>query len=234
MGALGTGTDQLLASVEDGVGRLVFDNRDRHNAITLAMQRAVPTTLAAFDDDTTVHVVVVAGAGDRSFVSGADITEFHASRATDAARAEYDATLAAYWSAWDTFEKPIVAMIRGHCIGGGLLTALKADMRIAAVGSEFGVAAARLGAGLATWGVDAVLAAVGPSWASEMLFSARRLSAEEAVAIGLVNRVAPGDQLERTTAALTAAIVANADGTWPRSGRLETRGVGRLGHRDRL
>ena len=210
MRELDTGTPQLLARVDNGVGWLELNNPERRNAITTAMQRAVPAVLVAFSDDPRVHVVVLTGAGDRAFASGADAAEFEQTRSTDAGRVEYDVVLAAFWSAWASFDKPTIAMIRGYCIGGGLLLALQADIRVAAIGSEFAVAAAGVGAGLASWGVEAVLAVVGPARAAEMLFSARRLSAQEAFAIGLVNRVVPGHELEQVTRDLAATIAANA------------------------
>jgi enoyl-CoA hydratase/carnithine racemase len=101
-------------------------------------------------------------------------------------------------------------MIRGYCIGGGLLTALRADIRLAAEGSQFGVPAARLGLGYAFGGVEELVALVGPSWAAEILFSARRLSADEALSIGLVNRVVPPGRLEPDVRELARAIAANA------------------------
>ena len=118
--------------------------------------------------------------------------------------------LDAFWAAWDSFDKPTIAMIRGACIGGGLLVALKADIRVASDDSTFAAAAAALGVGLVTWGVDAVLTAVGPAYASELLFSARRVSAEEALGMRLVNRVVPDPELETTAFALAAQVVAAA------------------------
>jgi enoyl-CoA hydratase len=203
-----TGTAQLIARVDGGVGRIVFNNPERRNALTLEMQRALTRTLAEFTDDPDVRVVVVSGAADQAFVSGADVVEYEQSRARASTRAEYDAVLDAFWHSWDAFEKPTIAMIRGYCIGGGLLVALKADIRIASPGSQFAAVAAALGVGLVTWGVDAVLTAVGPAYASELLFSARRVSAAEALEMGLVNRVVPDPELEATTRELADRIVA--------------------------
>jgi enoyl-CoA hydratase len=101
-------------------------------------------------------------------------------------------------------------MIRGYCIGGGLLTAMQADIRIASDDSQFGVPAARLGLGYPFGGVQTLMALVGPSWTSEILFSARRLSADEAQRIGLINRVVPVAELEDQVRTLAATIAANA------------------------
>ena len=132
-----TGTEKMLAHVEGGIGWMTYNNPARLNAMSYDMQVAVPRILGAFAADPEVHVVVVRGAGERAFVSGADISEFSEKRTTVAARADYDDALAAAWASWRTVDKPIIAMIRGYCIGGGLMTAMKADIRIAAEGSEF-------------------------------------------------------------------------------------------------
>jgi enoyl-CoA hydratase/carnithine racemase len=205
-----TGTEKMLAHVEGGIGWMTYNNPARLNAMSYDMQVAVPRILGAFAADPAVHVIVVRGAGERAFVSGADISEFSEKRTTVAARADYDEALAAAWASWSTVDKPIIAMIRGYCIGGGLLTAMKADIRIAAEGSEFGVPAAKLGLGYAYGGVQELMGLVGPSWTSEILFSARRLTADEALRIGLVNRVVPVDDLEATVRDLAGDIAANA------------------------
>ena len=200
----------MLAHVADGIGWMTYNNPARLNAMSYDMQIAVPRILDAFTADPDVHVIVVQGAGDRAFVSGADISEFSEKRTTVAARADYDDALAAAWGSWRTVAKPIIAMIRGYCIGGGLLTAMKADIRIASDDSQFGVPAAKLGLGYAYGGVEELMGIVGPAWTAEILFSARRLSAEEARDIGLVNRVVPVDDLESTVRDLAATIAANA------------------------
>ena len=205
-----TGTEKMLAHVEGGIGWMTYNNPARLNAMSYDMQLAVPQILGAFAADPDVHVVVVRGAGERAFVSGADISEFGEKRTTVAARVDYDDALAAAWASWRTVDKPIIAMIRGYCIGGGLLTAMKTDIRIAAAGSEFAIPAAKLGLGYAYGGVEELMALVGPAWTAEILFSARRLDADEALRIGLVNRVVPVDELEPAVRELAATIAANA------------------------
>ena len=190
MTAIDTGTDKMLAHVEDGIGWMTYNNPARLNAMSYDMQIAVPRILGAFAADPEVHVIVVRGAGEKAFVSGADISEFSDKRTTVAARADYDEALARAWGSWRLIDTPIIAMIRGYCIGGGLLTAMNADIRIAAEGSQFGVPAAKLGLGYAYGGVEELMSLVGPAWAAEILFSARRLDADEALRIGLVNAIA--------------------------------------------
>jgi len=210
MTTIDTGTDRMLAHVEDGIGWMTYNNPARLNAMSYDMQVAVPRILGAFAADPDVHVIVVRGAGERAFVSGADISEFSDKRTTVAARADYDDALARAWGSWRLVDTPIIAMIRGYCIGGGLLTAMKTDIRIAAAGSRFGIPAAKLGLGYAYGGVEELMSLVGPAWTAEMLFSARQVDADDALRIGLVNRVVPVDELEATVRELAATIAANA------------------------
>jgi enoyl-CoA hydratase len=203
-------TDKMLARVEDGIGWMTYNNPARLNAMSLDMNLAVPQILSAFQDDPDVRVIVVRGAGEKAFVSGADISEFGEKRTTPEARAVYDRAAAEAGSAWTKVDKPIIAMIRGYCVGGGMLTALQADLRIAAEGSQFGVPAAKLGLGYGYGGVEKLELLVGPAWTAEILFSARRLNTDEALRIGLVNRVVPVEDLESSVLELAGQIAANA------------------------
>ena len=205
-----TGTDQILVSVDDCVGRITLNNPERHNTLSVEMRGALPAALTALDQDPGVRVIVLTGAGERAFSAGADISEFGEQRTTPEARAEYDRGSAFGGRVWSAVDKPIIAMIRGYCIGGGLLVALQADIRIAAEGSQFGVPAGKLGLGYSPSGVAALLELVGPAWTSEILFSARRLDASEAVHIGLVNRVVAGERLDEEVMDLARMIAANA------------------------
>lgn len=210
MASLDTGTDKLRVDVDDGIALVTFDNQARRNALSLEIRTALPPALRALADDPAVRVVVVTGAGDQAFVSGADISEFGDMRTSAEARATYDRMAAESAAAWAGLGKPIIAMIRGFCIGGGLLTALQADIRYAAEGSQFGVPAARLGLGYGPGGVALLTSVVGPAHAAEILYSARRLPAEEALRIGLVNRVVPADRLRDEVMALAHTIRDNA------------------------
>ena len=205
-----TGTEQLLCDVEDGIALVTFNNPAKRNALSAPIRAALPGVLRSLQADDDVRVVVLTGAGDKAFVSGADISEFGSQRTTPEARASFDAGQADAARAWGELEKPILAMIRGFCIGGGLLTALQADIRICSDDSQFGVPAARLGLGYGFGGVEQLMQLVGPSWASEILFSARRLSASEALHCGLVNRVVGVDVLRDEVFALAGAIRDNA------------------------
>lgn len=205
-----TGTDQLLVESDGSVATLVFNRPEKHNALSVEMQSALPGALAHLDQDPAVRVIVVRGAGDKAFVSGADISEFGQRRTSAEARADYDDRSAEVARAWAAVSKPIIAMIRGYCIGGGLLTALQADIRIASDDSQFGIPAARLGLGYGFNGVTTLMSLVTPARAAEILFSARRFPAAEAMQMGLVNRVVPTDDLREEVMSLAADIAANA------------------------
>jgi enoyl-CoA hydratase len=205
-----TGTGKLLAEVSGTIAVVTINNPGKRNALSREIREALPGVLAALDADPDVRVLVVTGAGDKAFASGADIAEFAELRTTPAARAEYDRGQAALAAAWASLSKPVIAMIRGFCIGGGLLTALQADIRIGADDSQFGIPAARLGLGYGYGGVTTLLSLVTPAQAAEILFSARRFSAAEAVQMGLINRAVPPGDLREEVMSLAADIGANA------------------------
>ena len=205
-----TGTGRLLVEVTGPVATVTFNNPGKHNALSADMRAALPGLLRALDADGEVRVIVMTGAGDKAFTSGADISEFSEQRTSAAARAGYDQAWAAVNDAWASLDKPVIAMIRGFCMGGGLLTALQADIRIASDDSQFGVPAARLGLGYAVSGVTALMNLIGPACTAEVLFSARRFSAAEALQMGLVNRVVPADSLREAVLGLADSIARNA------------------------
>jgi enoyl-CoA hydratase len=205
-----TGTDKLLAEVAGHIATVTFNNPAKRNALSADMRAALPPLLAALDADGDVRVIVVTGAGNKAFASGADISEFGAQRTAPEDRAAYDRGQAALAEAWASAGKPVIAMIRGFCLGGGLLTALQADIRIASDDSQFGIPAARLGLGYGFSGVTALMGLIGPARTAEVLFSARRFPAQEALRMGLVNQVVPAAALKETVYDQAQAIAGNA------------------------
>lgn len=210
MTAYDSPTDKLRVEVDEGIATLTFDNQAKRNALSLEIRRALPGSLAWVASSPDVRVLVVTGAGGQAFVSGADISEFGDLRTSAEARAEYDRMAAESAAAWRGVGKPIIAMIRGFCIGGGLLTALQCDIRYAAEDATFGVPAARLGLGYGPGGVALLMGLVGPAHAAEILYSARRYDAYEAQRLGLVNRVVPVDELHDEVYGLARTIRDNA------------------------
>jgi enoyl-CoA hydratase/carnithine racemase len=197
----------LRTEVDDGIGWLVYDNPERHNAVSRSMLDALPAALAALVADDAVRVIVLRGAGERAFISGADIGELGATTARPEAGAVDEGFGAAELSACP---KPVVAMIHGYCFGGGVLTALCADLRIAADDAVFSIPAARLGVAYPMAAVAMLDRLVGPANTAEILMTARRYGAAEAAAMGLVNRVVPKAELETHVRELATQLAANA------------------------
>jgi len=205
-----TQTDKVLSRKESGVGYLIFNNPERHNAVSLEMWEAAAGLLSDFATDKTIRVVVLTGAGGKAFVSGADISKFESERSNKDAVDRYNVAVDKANTAVYEFPKPTIAMIRGYCIGGGVGLALCCDLRICSDNSKFGVPAAKLGLGYGFTGIKKLVDLVGPSFAKEIFFTARQFSAAEALQMGLVNRVLPEGELETYVKDYAATISGNA------------------------
>jgi enoyl-CoA hydratase/carnithine racemase len=190
---IATGTERLLGRVDGAIGWMIFNSPAKHNAVSLDMWAGISAALAAFAANDAVRVVIVTGAGGKAFVSGADLSEFGAKRDSAEANEAYTRVSRKARQDLTRFAKPLIAMIDGYCIGGGLVVALGCDVRIASSRSVFGIPAAKLGLGYGLGGVVDLVQLIGPGAAKDMLFSARQLSAEEALRIGLISQVADGD-----------------------------------------
>jgi enoyl-CoA hydratase/carnithine racemase len=205
-----TKTDKMLSRKEGSVGYVIFNNPERHNAVSLDMWARTAEILESFRNDDEVRVVVITGAGGKSFVSGADISRFESERSGQDATKIYNQKVAAANESIYEFPKPTIAMIKGYCIGGGLGLAVCCDLRICSDNSKFGIPAAKLGLGYAYPGVRRLVNLVGPSFAKEIFYTARQFDAEEARVMGLVNRVVPGDELEAYVKNYADTIAGNA------------------------
>ena len=194
----------------DGIAWMVLRNPERLNAVRLEMWQAIPELMAELEADAAVRVVVLRGDGNEAFASGADISEFATHRKDAASAAAYEQTTARAFDALTAFPKPLVAMIHGICIGGGLAIAASADLRVAADDARFALPAARLGLGYHMNGVERLVRLLGPSTAAELFFTARRYDAADALRIGLVNQMVPKAELDAFTTKYAAAIAANA------------------------
>lgn len=203
-------TERMIAEKDGAIGWMVFNNPERRNALSLDMWQAVPEILAAFDADPAIRVVVLTGAGDRAFVSGADISQFEKQRSSPETIAQYDKIAEQAMTSLQALRKPTIAMIRGFCIGGGLAVALQCDLRLAAETARFGIPAARLGLGYRWGGVKKLVDLVGPAFAKELFFTARHFTAAEAIGMGLVNRVLPEAELEAYVRNYCRMIAENA------------------------
>jgi enoyl-CoA hydratase/carnithine racemase len=203
-------TEKIIAEADGHIGWLTFNQPERRNAMSMEMWQGVGDAMEAFQADPEIRVVIMKGAGDKAFVSGADISEFDAHRASAEQKQQYAAITARGNRALRVFDKPLLAMIRGFCIGGGLAVALSADVRFATPGSVFGIPAAKLGLGYEYPGLAGLARLVGPSVARDIMFSARFLPAEEALRVGLINRVVSDEELEESIREYAGLIARNA------------------------
>ena len=201
---------RLRVERDGPVGRLVLDNPERRNAINADMWRAIPKAIGEFNADAAIRVIVIRGEGTQAFAAGADISEFEKNRSSESEVKDYEAATAAAHQAIETSPKPVIALIHGFCVGGGLAVALSCDLRYADTSSRFAIPAARLGLGYGVHGTGRLVATVGHANAREIMFSACRYDAHEALAMGLVHRVLPDAELDAYVQTMALQLAANA------------------------
>lgn len=203
-------TPKFAVSVEDRIATIAIDNPAKRNAINLDMWKALPSLVAELDRDERIHVIVLRGARRESFASGADIAEFETVRANAEGGRLYEAANEAAFWALAHCSKPVIAMIRGFCLGGGFGLALSCDLRIGSQNAIFGIPAARLGVGYPPGAMKLITATVGAPAAKDLFYTGRRIGAEEAGRLGVLQRVVADEELEATTLALAQDIARNA------------------------
>jgi enoyl-CoA hydratase len=201
---------KILQSVVDGVGVITFNNPDKRNAMSLEMWEGFGQALVELRDDANVRVVILVGASDKAFVSGADISQFEKTRHNAEASEEYSRRSAAQRALFADYPKPTIACIRGFCLGGGMQVAMLADIRISGASGQFGIPAAKLGIAYGYDGLRHLVSLVGPSWARLIMYTGMRIDSAEALRIGLVDRVLPDDELWDATMEIARTISGNA------------------------
>jgi enoyl-CoA hydratase/carnithine racemase len=203
-------SDQILVEHDGAIATVVFNRPKMRNAISLAMWAEIASLTEQLARDDSVRAIVYRGAGRDAFASGADISEFQENRKDTATALAYGKQTDAAYTAVRLCPKPTVAMIFGYCMGGAMAIAMACDLRFAAEGSKFGIPAARLSI---IYGLDAVhqlVDLVGPAYAKDILYSARALDADEALRIGLIQRLLPTSELETHTYDYLRTVAANA------------------------
>ena len=205
-----THTEKLLAHKDDTAEWITFNNPAKRNAMSFDMWLSLDIALNDFIADPAIRVIVLKGAGDKAFVSGADISEFKEKRANPEMVAEYNQVSVTIAQKLLNCPKPTIAMIRGYCMGGGLGTALTCDLRICADDARFGIPAGKLGVGYKYSALKRLNDIVGPANTAEIFYTARQFDAQEAKDMGLVNRVLPVDKLEEYVANYVKTIGGNA------------------------
>ena len=203
-------SNPILVEQDGPIATVVFNRPKMRNAITLAMWSDIAMVTERLAKDDSVRAIVYRGAGTAAFASGADISEFAEHRKDTATALAYGEQTDAAYTAIRVCPKPTVAMIFGFCMGGAMAVAMACDLRFAAVGSKFGIPAARLSIIYGLGAVHQLVDLVGPAYAKDILYSARAVDAEEALRIGLIQRLCPASELEASTYDYLSTVAANA------------------------
>jgi enoyl-CoA hydratase/carnithine racemase len=203
-------TDRIIPRKDGAIGWVIFNNPEKRNAMSLEMYEATAAAMEGYAKDSDVRVVILRGEGEKAFISGADISQFKDRRANAEQVKAAEAISERCGRAIRECPKPVIAMIRGYCMGGGLGLAVNCDLRIAADDSRFGVPAAKLGVGYRFSGIRRLSELVGPSFTAEIFYTGRQFNAQEALQMGLVNRVLPVPELEKFVMDYAATLTANA------------------------
>jgi enoyl-CoA hydratase/carnithine racemase len=206
-----TPTPTLLLEKDGPIGWIVFNQPEKRNAVSQEMWEAMPGHVRALAEDDAIRVVVLRGAGDQAFVAGADISQFKERRRNTADNEAYSRISGRGQQALAALGKPLLAMIHGYCVGGGVGIAIACDLRLASDDARFGIPAARLGLGYHYRGMERLMALIGPAYTKEIFFTARTdWTAQDALRMGLVNQVVPKSELEAFTRAYALRIAQNA------------------------
>lgn len=204
-------TSLIRFEVAEGVARLTLDNPRRLNAINAEMWQALPALLARVAEDPAIRVLVLAGAGERAFSTGNDISEFDTVRADPEAATRYNAWQRAVATALQTMEKPVVAAIHGYCLGAGFEFALMSDFRLCTADTRIGIPAVRLGLPYRLEDIVKVVDVVGLARAREMVLLGRQYGGEELLSLGVATQLLPDlPALDVAVAALAKELAANA------------------------
>lgn len=201
---------KILTSVENGIGRLTLNNSDKLNAISVGMWDEIHAAVQRFEADPSVRAVVIRGAGERAFSTGADISEFADRLEDEAFHADYDERLERAVSALNAFPKPLIGAISGYCIGGGFYLALACDVRFVTRNAIFAITGAKLGLGYSHTIISGMVDLIGPARSSDILFTSRNITGEEAQVMGLANFLVENTALEETVWDYATTIAKNA------------------------
>jgi enoyl-CoA hydratase/carnithine racemase len=203
-------SEKMISRVEDGIGYITFNNPEKHNAVSIEMWDALENILDGFRENQNIRVIVLNGAGGKSFVSGADISKFDKERSSKDAVLSYNKRTQKVYESLETFPKPTIAMINGYCIGGGLNVAVCCDIRICSEKSKFAMPAAKLSLGYPFSSIKRLFDVMGPGMAKHFMFTAEKISADEALSCGLVQKLVKEDDLELFVNNYASTISKNA------------------------
>ena len=203
-------TEKIIARKDGKIGWMIINNPEKRNAVSLSMREAMTQVFNEYDKDPEVRVLIIRGYGGKAFISGADISEFKDIRSDYDAEEKYAKATEIMTKAMNAFKKPILAMIEGYCVGGGVATAIACDMRIATKDTKYGIPAAKLGLAYGFDNLRQLVELVGPSNAKRILFTGDLIDADDAHRIGLVDELCALNELEDKVLSIADKISANA------------------------
>lgn len=199
----------IIFEVNDGIGHLIVNRPEARNALNRAARLEMADVLARVEQDPRVKVLVVSGAGDKAFVAGSDVKELSQYSALD--MEHFMDTLAqGFYSRFERLDRPVIAMIDGLCLGGGLEFALACDLRFASDRSLLGLPEIRLGIMPGGGGTQRLPRLVGVAKTKELIFTGELIKAGEAERLGIVNRVFQAEELEEQVMAVAKKIAAKS------------------------
>lgn len=198
----------LLLEKEDGIGILYINRPDAMNALNTGVLEEIIQAVGEISRDNEIQVLIITGAGDKSFVAGADIKEMHGLTAVEGREFGYIGQAA--FRAIEKLEKPVIAAVNGFALGGGCELAMAADIRLASEKAKFGQPEVGLGITPGFGGTQRLPRLVGEGRAMELILTANTINAEEAYRIGLVNHIYPAADLLDETRKMARKIMANA------------------------
>lgn len=192
------------------VATLVFNRPDARNAMTWEMYEALVEACERVDRDETIRVLILRGAGGKAFIAGTDISQFQNFNNRDDGL-KYEERIDHVLDRLERVTKPTIAQVEGVAAGGGCAIALTCDLRVATPQARFGIPIARtLGNCLSGASYSRLLDVIGPGASKDLLFTGRLIGGVEAQVLGIVNRLVPAAEIERTVGELAAEIAANA------------------------
>jgi len=205
-----TMSESLLLNRDGEIATVVLNRPQTLNAINSEMYQGLPALMDQLENDPTVKVVIFRGAGEKSFASGADISEFERERSSAEDAQKYNEKVAAAEQAIENLTKPTIAMIHGYCIGGGAGLALSCDIRFSDKVSKFAITPAKLGLVYSLESTKRVVDLVGPSRAKWILMSGLQILSGRALELGLVDEVVEAEELEEFTYRFADTIATRA------------------------